>query len=113
MSDADDLLQQAKSSGTQVAGQTMSSGKLDKAKADIAKKSSEEHQLEAAAFTEEIIKWINDQWNDREFTPEQRIFSISLSTINFRNHFPEERGGKEFFDKVSKTAWEYFAANSA
>jgi hypothetical protein len=112
VSDADEMLKAAQTKGDQVKGQAMSQEKLDKAQGAISRQSAEEHQIEAASFTEETIKWLNTEWNDREFTPEQRIFSISLALVNFRNHFPEDKGGKEFFDKISKTAWEYFAANS-
>jgi len=91
----------------------MSNESLAKAQETLSQRAQSDHQQEAAAFTEEIIRWLNQEWNDREFTPEQRIFSVALATINFRNHFPVDKGGKEFFDKISKTAWEYFAANSA
>jgi len=112
MSEADALLDRVKTEGAAVKGQSMSSDALAKAQATLTQQAQADHQQEAAAFTEEIIRWLNQEWNDREFTPEQRIFSVALATINFRNHFPDDKGGKEFFDKVSKTAWEYFAANS-
>lgn len=105
--DADRLLESAKE---KVPGQTMSAEKLAKAQAILA---NEENDVQAAAkFCEEIIAWLNEEWNERGFTPEQRIFSIALATVNLRQHFPENRGGKEFFDSVSKKAWTYYAEAS-
>lgn len=106
---AQDIISQAKDSFN---GQKMSPEQLEKARQKIAEQSSGDHMQEAAAFTEEMIKWLNDEWNAREFTPEQRVFSLSLATINFRQHFPEDKGGKEKFDTVSKTAWQYYRDNS-
>jgi len=110
--EAEKLLADAKASGAKVDGQSMSNEKLDKAKTVMLEQASKEHQTEAAAFTEEIIAWLNEQWNEREFTAEERIFSIALATVNLRQHFPDDRGGKDFFDAVSKTAWEYYASNA-
>lgn len=106
---AQDILDQARES---FKGQSMSPEQLAKARAKMVEQASEDHLAEAAAFTEEIIRWLNEEWNAREFTPEQRIFSVSLATINFRQHYPEDKGGKEKFDEVSKSAWKYYADNA-
>lgn len=106
---AQDILAQAKES---FQGQQMSDDMLKKAREKMSEQAGEDHMQEAAAFTEDIIKWLNEEWNAREFTPEQRIFSLSLATINFRQHFPEDKGGKEKFDSVSKAAWRYYAENA-
>lgn len=92
-------------------GQTMDEDKRRKAADEIAKQAALNDIMEAAGFTEEIVAFLNNAWNERDFTPEQRIFSISLATINLRQHFPETLGGKETFDRVSKEAWEYFDKN--
>ncbi len=94
----------------QLAGQTMSPEVLARAKTRLAEDAARRDTDDAAAFCEELVAWLNDQWNERGFTPEQRIFSVALATINLRQHFPEERGGKDTFDRVSKAAWEYFRA---
>lgn len=94
----------------QIAGQTVTGAQLDKARATIAN-ATEDHRAEAAAFTEKTIAWLNDEWNAREFTAEQRIFSVALATINLRQHFPGDRGGKEYFDRVANAAWDYFNTN--
>ena len=86
--------------------------KLEKAREKMAEQAGEDHMQEAAAFTEEIVRWLNEEWNAREFSPEQRIFSLSLATINFRQHFPVDKGGKEKFDEISKAAWKYYAENA-
>lgn len=109
--DAEQLLEQAKNA-LKLQGQTLDTTKLDKAQSAIATAAAENDITEAAAFCEEIIKFLNAEWNAREFTVEQRVFSIALATVNLRQHLPEERGGKELFDAVSKTAWEYFKKNS-
>jgi hypothetical protein len=103
--DAAQLMQMA---GRAVAGQAMKPEALAKAQSRMAEDAAAHDTHEAAAFCEELIAWLNEEWNARSFTPEQRIFSVALATINLRQHFPEERGGKELFDRVSKAAWEYF-----
>jgi len=103
--DAAQLLQMASRA---VAGQTMNPTTLAKVQSRMAEDAAAHDTDEAATFCEELIAWLNAEWNARGFTPEQRIFSVALATINLRQHFPEERGGKEVFDRVSKAAWEYF-----
>lgn len=103
--DAAQLLQLADRA---VAGQTMNPTTLAKVQTRMAEDTAAHDTGEAAAFCEELIAWLNAEWNARGFTPEQRIFSVALATINLRQHFPEERGGKDVFDRVSKAAWEYF-----
>jgi hypothetical protein len=103
--EAAQLLQMA---GRAVAGQAMRPEALAKAQSRLAEDAAAHDTREAAAFCEELIAWLNAEWNVRSFTPEQRIFSVSLATINLRQHFPEERGGKDLFDRVSKAAWDYF-----
>lgn len=106
--DADKILEKR---STRLDGQTMSEDNRKKVASEIAAKAAEDDIIEAAGFTEEIVDFLNKEWNERGFTPEQRIFSAALATVNLRQHFPEERGGKEMFDAVAKTAWEYFAKN--
>jgi hypothetical protein len=106
--DADKILE--KRSG-KVEGQVMSDENRKKASDAIAAAAAEADVQAAAGFTEEILKFLNEKWNEQEFTPEQRIFSIALATVNLRQHFPENLGGKETFDAVAKTAWEYFDKN--
>jgi len=106
--DTDKILEKR---SNRVEGQTMSDENRNKVAAEIAAKAAADDITEAAGFTEEIVAFLNTEWNKRGFTPEQRIFSAALATVNLRQHFPEERGGKEMFDTVAKTAWEYFAKN--
>jgi hypothetical protein len=103
--DAAQLLQMASGS---VPGQTMHPTTLAKVQSRMAEEAAAHDTGEAAAFCEEVIAWLNAEWNARGFSPEQRIFSVALATINLRQHFPEERGGKDVFDRVSKAAWSYF-----
>lgn len=106
--DAARILEKA---STRLPGQAMTDDKRQKAAESIAARAALDDVMEAAGFTEEIIAFLNNTWNERDFTPEQRIFSISLATINLRQHFPDALGGKETFDRVSKEAWEYFDKN--
>jgi hypothetical protein len=108
LSTASELLQVVKQHGTRHEGQTMSEAKRAEVAERVAVQAEHEHVLEAAAFCEEAIAWLNEQWNAREFTAEQRIFSIALLTINMRQTFPPERGGKDLFDRVSHEAWDYY-----
>jgi hypothetical protein len=84
---------------------------VDKTQERLAKAAAEEALRVAAEFTEEIIVWLNRRALERNLDPEQRIFAVSLATINLRQNFPESKGGKEFFDKVSNSAWAYYDAN--
>lgn len=70
-----------------------------------------EDLTEAAQFTEETIAWLNAQWADRGFSPEQAVFSIALACCNLRDHFPPGQGGVEFFDRIAAAAREYFDKN--
>jgi hypothetical protein len=106
--DAAKILEKA---STSIPGQAMNEDNRKRAAESIAAQAALDDVLEAAGFTEEIIAFLNTSWNEREFTPEQRIFSISLATINLRQHFPDTLGGKDTFDRVSKEAWEYFDKN--
>ena len=103
--EAQRILESAKE---RIAGQTMSKDKQAKVQSRMVE-SAEKHDVEeAAGFCEEIIGWLNDSWNAREFTLEQRIFSIALATVNLREHFPDDKGGKELFDRVCSTAKEFY-----
>jgi hypothetical protein len=95
-----------------VTGQQMSASQRGKAQQEFDTRQSTDAVLEAAGFTEEIIRWLNKEWNEREFTPEQRIFSIALATINFRQHFPDAKGGVAKFDEVSSAAKQYYIKNA-
>lgn len=98
---------------TKVAGQTMSEANQKKAADAIAAKAAEDDIAEAAGFTEEIVQYLNEEWNERGFSLEQRIFSIALATVNLRQHLPVDVGGKDKFDEVAKAAWAYFEANKS
>jgi hypothetical protein len=106
--DTDKILEKR---STKVEGQAMSEENRKRAAAAIAAQGAESDILAAAGFTEEIIAFLNKEWNEREFTAEQRIFSVALATVNLRQHYPANLGGKETFDAVAKTAWDYFDKN--
>jgi len=105
--DAERILAEARATGDRVPGQEMSAENKQKVQERLAS-AAVDHQQEAAAFAEEIVAFLNEQWNDREFTAEQRIFSAALATVNLREHFPAEKGGKEVFDRVAHEAVQYF-----
>jgi hypothetical protein len=89
-------------------GQKLSEETLKKRSDALLSTAGQDHQQEAAAFAEEIVRWLNEMWNERQFTVEQRIFSLCLADINFYEHFPESRGGKKKFDEVYADAKAYF-----
>jgi isopentenyl diphosphate isomerase/L-lactate dehydrogenase-like FMN-dependent dehydrogenase len=91
-----------------VDGQATPANLLDAAQAKRAAEVETHDQQEAAQFCEDTIEWMRNEVAVRGLTPEQLFFAVSLVTINLRNHFPQEKGGKELFDSVSKKAWEYF-----
>jgi hypothetical protein len=93
----------------QMSGQTTDAGDRQK---KLAAATAAEGLQRAAVFTEEIINWLNKRALELDLDPEQRIFAVALATINLRQNFPAERGGKDFFDKVSRSAWEYYDVNS-
>lgn len=104
---ADELLEQVKRDGTQRAGQTISSEHLARQNETAIKQS----QLEAAAFAEKIIEWLNEQFLALDFDVQQRVFSVALATINLREHLPEEKGGKRAFDNIAYAAKQYYDEN--
>lgn len=105
--EADRILAEARAGGDRVPGQTMSEESMKKAQERLAN-AANDHQQEAAKAAEEIIDHLNRYWNEREFTPEQRIFSIALATVNLRQHFPADKGGKDEFDRVAYEANKYW-----
>jgi alkanesulfonate monooxygenase SsuD/methylene tetrahydromethanopterin reductase-like flavin-dependent oxidoreductase (luciferase family) len=109
MEKSDDLLSQATD---QFRGQAMAKDRVEKAQAQRDQTIARDHTAEAAAFTEEIIRWLNNEWNAREFTPEQRIFSVALATVNLRQHFPADKGGTACFDTVAQNAKQYYLDNA-
>ena len=84
---------------------------MDKARQMIEARAMSDHALEAAGNTEEIVRWLQQQWGDRGFTPEQCVFALALATINFRETIPAKHGGKEMFDRVAAEARKYYDAN--
>jgi len=111
--DAAQLMAQATE---KAAGQTMSPEQLKKAEQLHLRQATTLDTEEAATFTEEIVAYLNDVWNERNFTPEQRIFSIALATINLRETVPDKfpdgtPGGTTMFDRVCAAARAYYNAN--
>ena len=111
--DAAQLLAQAKE---KVPGQTMSEERREKAEQLHRAQAAALDSEAATVFTEEIIAYLNRVWNERNFTPEQRIFSMALTTINLRETVPDKfpdgtPGGKEMFDRVCASARKYYDEN--
>lgn len=84
---------------------------IEKAKHLMEAGSMNDHALEAAANTEDIIAALQQMWDDRGFSPEQCVFALALATINFREGVPAKFGGKEMFDRVAAEARKYYDAN--
>ena len=108
--DAAQLLAQATE---RIDGQTMSKERLERAEELRISQATALDIQGAATFTEEIIAYLNLVWNDRNFTPEQRVFSIALATINLREQVPDvfpdgTPGGREMFDRVCNAARVYY-----
>lgn len=68
--------------------------------------------IEAARSAEIIIEWLQGEWGEKGFTPEQCVFALALATINFRETVPSEYGGKDMFDRVAGEARRYYDKNS-
>lgn len=84
---------------------------LEAAKRKMAADAMNDHALEAAGNSEHIIKWLNEQWGEMGFSPEQCVFALALVTINYRESLPEKYGGKTMFDRVAAEARKYYDAN--
>lgn len=67
--------------------------------------------LAAAGSAERLVHELQTQWAAQGFTPQQCIFALALTTINFRDNFPVQLGGKAFFDQVAGEARQYYDAN--
>lgn len=108
MTKVQDILDRAKDS---FKGQQMAPEKVEAERRKMVDKAGVNHQEEAAAFTEEIIRWFNSECNDRELTPEQRVFALALAFINFRESFPADKGGPAKFKEVAQAAASYYTEN--
>jgi hypothetical protein len=111
--DAEAIMAQATE---KVAGQTMSDENLKRAEEARLTQGAVMDRATATGFTEEIINYLNRGWNERDFTPEQRVFSLALATINFREKVPDvfpdgTPGGVEMFDRVCYEAKVYYDEN--
>jgi hypothetical protein len=84
---------------------------IDKARRIISAGAMNDHSLEAAAHAESIIRFLQAEWGERGFTPEQCVFSLALATINLREGVPEKYGGKDMFDRIAFEARKYYDAN--
>jgi hypothetical protein len=84
---------------------------LEKAQRIISAGAMNDHSLEAAAHAEDVIRFLQAEWGERGFTPEQCVFSIALATINLREGVPEKYGGKDMFDRIAAEARKYYDAN--
>ena len=109
MSRAQEILDKATG---QFKGQEVKPEKLKEMMKKRAEQSGKEMQAEAAAFTEEIVKWLNDAWNEREFTAIQRVYSLALAYTNFQKSYPEDKGGPKEFDEIAAAAIEYYRENA-
>jgi hypothetical protein len=95
-----------------IEGQKMSAERLARASAMIDEASLTEHQREAAGFAETILEILRAEWADRGFTREQAVFAVALATVNLRETFPEENGGKAAFDEIAAQATAYYRSNT-
>jgi len=92
-------------------GVSQSPETIEKAKRIIAAGAMNDHSLEAAANAEAIIAFLQGDWGERGFSPEQCVFALALATINLREGVPEKYGGKEMFDRIAHEARKYYDAN--
>jgi hypothetical protein len=92
-------------------GVTKTPANLERAQRIISAGAMDDHALEAAAHAEVVIRFLQAEWGERGFTPEQCVFSVALATINLREGVPEKYGGKEMFDRIATEAQKYFNAN--
>lgn len=70
--------------------------------------SNKEDLVESAVFTEDLIRFVDREAMKRGLSPEQIVFALALSTINFRETCPS---GKDWFDQHCARAWEYYEIN--
>lgn len=61
--------------------------------------------------TEALNKYLNMYSKDHGLGPEETVAAVYLENCNNRHFFPEEQGGKDAFDKITKEIWEYFKEN--
>jgi hypothetical protein len=90
---------------------TKSPEAIARAQKVLAEQGTRDNMQEAAAQAEAIVAWLQQDWGERGFTPEQCVFALALATINFRESVPEKFGGKEMFDRVASEARAYYNAN--
>lgn len=72
---------------------------------------AETDETAGAADAETIIAYLESMWAMKEMTPQQRIFSLCLVTINYREGVPASFGGKDMFDRCAAEARAYYDTN--
>jgi hypothetical protein len=63
---------------------------------------------DAGGLTERLHKFSQLHCTENGLTKEHLVFAAALFTINLRESYPE---GKEAFDTLSESAWDYYEKN--
>lgn len=85
--------------------------KLEEKQRELATKAVADAMAEASGDVEEVMCLLTQRWTEKGFTPEQIVWCIALTTINWRETFPDKHGGKEAFDRICRDAKAYYDAN--
>lgn len=86
--------------------------RFDEKQREVAAKAAAEAMAEASTDVEEVMRLLTQRWTEKGFTPEQIVWCIALTTINWRETFPDKHGGKETFDRICREAKAYYDANT-
>lgn len=90
-------------------GQTQDPDKVEEA---MAKARERDFFKRVGAFTEAINKYVQMYAADHGLSLEEAVAAVYLENCNNRFYYPEDQGGKERFDQVTKEVWEWFKKNA-
>jgi hypothetical protein len=87
--------------------------KLDEKKAATAMAAAQEKDFfkRVGKCTEQLNQFLKIYAKDHGLEPEEILAAVYLENCNNRFYYPEDRGGKEQFDKITAEVWEWFKEN--
>ena len=89
-------------------GQTQDPEKASRAMAEAQEK---DFFKRVGQCTEAMNKFLKVYANDYGLDPEEIIAAVYLENCNNRFFYPEDKGGKERFDKITGEVWAWFKEN--
>lgn len=81
---------------------------LDKRQAAFEKASEDDFYIRVGRCTEHLNRYLRAYAKDFNLTKSEVAAAVYLENCNMKYFFPKEDGGKEQYENICKTVWEWF-----